>query len=42
MFILKTDISTKDTKFFINEYGVFYEGQILEQYAGVGEYLNYI
>lgn len=42
MFILKIDISTNDTKFFINEYGVFYEGQILEQYAGVGECLNYI
>lgn len=41
-YILKTSTFTKDTKFYINEYGIFYEGQILEQYAGIGEYLSYL
>lgn len=42
LYILKVNTFTKDTKFYINEYGIFYEGQILEQYAGIGEHLNYI
>ena len=41
-YIVKNITFTKDTKIFINEYGVFYEGQILEQYVGVGEHKNYI
>lgn len=40
--ILKTKTITKDTKFYICEYGIFYEGQILEQYAGIGNIKNYI
>lgn len=40
--ILKTINFTKNTKIYINEYGIFYEGQILEEHAGVGEHKNYI
>lgn len=33
---------TKDSKFFINEYGIFYEGQILDKYDRHGVFLGKI
>lgn len=42
MYILKTSTLTKDTKFYINEYGIFYEGQIIEQYASSGGNKYYV
>lgn len=37
VYILSVNTITKDTKFYINEYGIFHEGQILEQYFGIEE-----
>lgn len=42
VFINITKTLTKDTKFYICKYGIFYEGQVLEQFAGIGEHKNYI
>lgn len=33
---------TKDTKIFINKYGIFYEGQILDNYDRNGIYIGQI
>ena len=33
---------TEKTKIFINQYGIFYEGQILDNYDRNGEYLEQI